>query len=705
MRLLINARRYLAATKNSIAVSQRVAIVGYFGLTGLNINVLADGLGLEEIQVYGRKINLIGDAVSASQGRVSQEELQQRPLLRTGEVLETVPGLVATQHSGSGKANQYFLRGFNLDHGTDFATFVDAMPVNMRSHGHGQGYTDLNFIIPELIGELEYKKGSYYADVGDFGATGAAHIYTAHHLEQQRIEVGLGEDGFQRFLATGDIDMGQGDFIYGVEAQRYDGPWTGLNEDVNKTNVWLKQQWQGENFYHSLQLMMYKNRWNSADQIPQRAVDQGIIDELGSIDNSLGGESSRYSLSFQSRYQTQYGFLKANLYIIDYNMNLWSNFSYFTDPDGDQFKQIDDRTIYGWDLSFSVNSTLAGIPQTNTFGSQLRYDDIDKVGLQRSANREVNEPIRIDSVKQYSASLYWENTLVWSESFRTVIGVRYDDFSFQVDPLAAATQDSLQVNGGKQTDHISTAKFSAIYQPNDTVEIYASAGQGFHSNDARGTTTTQDPNSGELIQPADPIVKTFGYEVGLRSFLTEKLNASIALWHLSIDSELLFIGDEGSTEDTGVGSKRRGLELTSYYQLNDQLSIDFEAAFTDAKLNKSINGSDKIPGAQKQVFSAGINYRINERWYTHLRVRKFGDYPLDDNQSADGSTMVNVRSAYQFSPQLSVKIDVLNLFNSDDHDVEYFYESQLPGESAPVADRHYHVFEPRTLRVYLTYNY
>ena len=280
--------------------------------------VIAAEQKIETVEVEGRRINLVGEAVSASEGIVGQQEISLRPLLRTGEVLELVPGMVVTQHSGTGKANQYFLRGFNLDHGTDFATSVDGMPVNMRTHGHGQGYSDLNFLIPEVVSQLAYKKGAYYADVGDFSGAGGAQISTTSSLEQGLLELTLGEDNFYRVLAMNSLKIAGGTTTVAVEGNRYDGPWSDIEEDLDKINVFLKHAIPLEDGQLSFTMMAYDNSWNSADQIPSRAVDQGIIDELGSIDKTVGGESSRYSLNAN----LELGNWIGSAYVIDYDLNL-----------------------------------------------------------------------------------------------------------------------------------------------------------------------------------------------------------------------------------------------------------------------------------------------------------------------------------------------------------------------------------------------
>lgn len=667
---------------------------------------------VEEIRILGRKMNLVGQASTASEGIVTQDELAIRPLLRTGEVLETVPGLVASQHSGPGKANQYYLRGFNLDHGNDFATLIDAMPVNMRTHGHGQGYTDLNFIIPELIGQIEYQKGSYYPGTGDFSGTGTARLSVANSLRDNTIQLGsdFGQESWNRVLATGQLASGaRSSLLYGLEGETTDGHWDDVNTDLQRKNLWLKQQWQQGNNNFNATFMGYHNRWNSADQIPQRAVEQGFISEFGSIDTTSGGQSHRYSLSAQWSRQEADVQWTGSVYAIDYGMDLWANFTYFLEPDGDQHHQLDDRKIYGWDVVRTHNSVWGSVPAINTVGSQLRYDNIDEVGVLRSQARRNTGVYRTDAVDQWSTGIYWDNELRWTERFRTTMGVRYDYYDFSVTPLQAAFLPSLLLNGGSANDSIVTTSLGASYAFTDTIEVYVNAGQGFHSNDARGTTIQVDPVSGEAADQVDPLVDTRGFEFGLRTYLNDQLNASIALWSLAIDSELVFVGDSGSTEDTGVGSKRHGLELTAYYYLNSTWTFDLEYAWSKARFEEALDGSRDIPGALEHVLSAGVNAQLTDDLYFNLRLRHFDDYPLDGGLKADASTLANLRIAYRLNDKFDISMDVLNLFDSADRDIEYAYESRLKSELDagldPVLDRHFHIFEPRTAKLNLRYRF
>ncbi|GAA6151913.1 TonB-dependent receptor [Pseudoteredinibacter isoporae] len=666
---------------------------------------LAQADTIETVVVEGRQSNLLGKAISASEGVIGAKEIALRPLLRTGEVLELVPGMVVTQHSGTGKANQYFLRGFNLDHGTDFANVVDGMPVNMRSHGHGQGYTDLNFIIPETIASVAYKKGAYYADVGDFSGAGSAHIKTLSTLDGGRIGLAAGKDGYQRLLLLNGFELAGGETVMALEGSRYDGPWSGIQEDLEKTNVLLKHTQPLGTGRLSVAFMAYDNQWNSADQIPSRAVAQGVISELGVIDDSLGGESSRYSVNVDWQQDAWH----ASAYLIQYDLSLWSNFTYYLDDDndGDQFEQLDDRRVYGGQLNYLQQTRWAGHAVSNRFGADVRVDDIDEVGLYQTQARQRLGVKRSDQVEEMSVGLYWENRIAWSEQLRTVLGVRYNYLDFEVNDRAGVNQSGvdLRVNSGQGDDDIVSLKGSIIYSVSDEWEVYASAGQGLHSNDVRGATIRIDPDSGDSVNTVDPLVRSFGYEAGVRAFFHERLNASIALWSLELDSELLFVGDAGNTEASRA-SERQGIELTAYYHFNEHWSADLEYAYTDAEFSDSAPEGNDIPGAIEQVLQAGISADFANGWFGSLRLRHFGERPLieDGSVTSDDSTIWNLRAGYR-SGHWSVYTDVLNLSDSDAHDVDYYYESRLRGEAGGVEDIHYHVIEPRTVRVSLEYRY
>lgn len=648
---------------------------------------------IEKVTVYGHRTGLIGDAISASSGIIGQGEIEERPMLRSSEMLELIPGMAVTQHSGSGKANQYFIRGFNLDHGTDFATSIDGMPINMRSHGHGQGYTDLNFIIPEAISTINYQKGAYDASQGDFSTAGSAEFHLTDSLTHQQVNLTVGEDGYRRAVMLGSAGVGEGKLIGAAEWHGYDGPWQDINEDVDKKNAMLRYVGSALGGDLSITALAYDNSWNSADQIPQRAVDQDIITELGSLDKTVGGSSSRYSLS--ANWQGQH--VKASAYVIDYDMDLYSNFSYFlNDPvNGDQFRQRDSRTISGGELSYQFAQQQWIVPVQNTAGVEIRRDDIDQVGLYNTQARMLLSTVREDAIVETSYSAFWQSQLTLSERLEATVGVRYDYFDADVN-------SNNTLNSGNADDDLVSFKGSLNYTFTDNLAAYANWGQSFHSNDARGATITQDPVSLDVAEKVDLLVQSNGAELGLRYFDQNKFNISAALWWLTLDSELLFVGDAGNTEASDA-SERYGLELSAYYWLSDTLSLDAEASFTHSRLDIT-DENDRIEGAVPVVASTGVNWHITEQWQSSLRVRHIGKRTLTDDgeQRSEPLTVVNGLVSYQ-QTHWKVGLELLNMFDSNDHDIDYYYASRLTGEpSEGVEDNHFHPIEPRTIRLNLS---
>ena len=656
-----------------------------------------DARTLDTVLVIGRRQNLVGEAISASEGIVGRTDIADRPMLRTGDLLEFVPGLIATSHSGSGKANQYFLRGFNLDHGTDFSTSVDGMPVNMRTHGHGQGYTDLNFLIPETVEDLTYRKGTYYADVGDFSSAGAAQFHLLDSVGIGQASLTLGQDGYRRATLLDSSRLGMGDFLFAGEVQTYDGPWTDIDEDVRKGNLLLRYSFDAGGGRAHLTAMGYRNEWNSPDQIPQRAVDQGLISEFGSIDTDVGGESSRYSLSGGWKGAAFGGELDATAYAIDSSLQLYSDFTYFLDDpvNGDEFEQVDDRRIYGFNVSQQWN---VGRSRWRV-GSEGRFDDIGRVALLRTDARQLVSTVRDDSVEESSVGVFVANEFRFNDQWRSYVGMRRDQYRFEVD-------SSLPENSGKATDGITSYKASLAYQPIDPLELYASYGTGFHSNDARGTTITVDPVSGDSARKVDPLVGSKGAELGARIHFSDKLQATLAVWSLKLDSELLFVGDAGATEASRP-SRRDGVELGVYWFPSQRFSANLEASYTDAYFEDDDPAGEEIPGAIPLVVGAGGTFHGDNGWLASAQVKHFGKYPLieDDSVQSDGSTILNLRVGREWS-RWGLYLDVLNALDSDAHDIDYFYASRLPGEADQgVEDIHFHVFPSRSLRASLRYSF
>ncbi|SDI78241.1 Outer membrane receptor proteins, mostly Fe transport [Bradyrhizobium ottawaense] len=634
---------------------------------------------------------------AASEKIISGEELNARPAARVGELLEAVPGLIVTQHSGEGKANQYFLRGFNLDHGTDLAISVDGMPVNMPTHGHGQGYADINFLIPELVQSVNVRKGPYFADKSDFASAGAVDIDYVSKLPNNIAELTFGSFGYQRALAAGSTAAGNGTLLTAFEADKYNGPWD-VPDNVRKLNGVLRYSQGTATDGFTLSAMAYANGWNATDQVAQRAIDQGVIGRLGSLDPTDGGTSSRFSLSSNWAQSSAYGETKVNAYVIRSSLQLFNDFTYFLDDpvNGDQFSQTDRRTVYGLDASHAFAVRFAGIETQTRVGLQTRGDDID-VGLFKTIARETLSIVREDSVKEGNVGLWADTTARWTDWLRTTVGIREDYFAGRV------VSDTPQNSGNAQAS-MTSPKAGIVLGPWYRTEFYGNAGYGLHSNDIRGATITVDPN--DKVTPLDRVpllVRSKGAEIGIRTKVIDGLTSTLAVFVLDFDSELLFVGDAGTTEPSRP-SRRLGVEWTNQYKMLPWMTFDFDLAYTRARFTNFDPVGDFIPGAPAWVASGGVTFGADSGWFGALRGRYFGPRPLieDDSVRSQPSLIFNARAGYKFDNGLRMQLDVLNLFNAKTNEIEYYYLSRLPGEPIDgVADRHVHPAEPLAVRLTL----
>ncbi len=658
----------------------------------------ADVSPLPPIEVIGNYDNGIGKSDAASEGTVTATLIENRPVLRPGEILEFVPGLIVSQHSGDGKANQYYLRGFNLDHGTDFATFVDGMPINMRTHAHGQGYTDLNFLLPELVARIDYKKGPYDADEGDFASAGAAHLSLIDSVDRGIASLTGGAHDYVRGLLIDSNTLGAGTLLYSVDATYNNGPWDNAEHSRRLSGVLRYSQGEPGNGF-SVTAMAYDANWTSTDQIPLRAVDEGLIDRFGAIDPSDGGKTSRYSLSFDAIAPDALGTFRFNTYAVASRLHLYNDFTYFLDDpvNGDQFEQFESRKMVGFATSQSIGMRLFGLETENTIGAQGRYDRIDPVALYHDVDRVRIATTRLDRVREASLGLYAENRIGWTDWLRSVIGARYDVYRFDV-------ASNIDGNSGNVGSHIASPKASLIFGPWAKTEFFVNYGQGFHSNDARGVTSTVSPADGSAIEKAIPLVKSRGEEVGVRTQIVPGLESSIALWRLTLASELVFSGDAGDTEPSRA-SRRQGIELNNHYVAAPGLLFDLDVALSHAKYTQHDPIGDFIPGSVGNVASFGVSVLDHGPWFGHFQIRYFGPRPLieDDSVRSKSTTLASARVGYNLNHNLKVALDVFNLFDRKASDIDYDYTSRLPGEPADgVNDIHFHPVEPRTARLTLT---
>ena len=647
---------------------------------------------IDTVVIWGRGLDMIGEAKAASEGTVGYADFETRPVSRAGELVEVIPGVIATQHSGEGKANQYFLRGFNLDHGTDFSASVDGVPVNMRTHGHGQGYLDLNFIIPEIVERVDFRKGPYSAFSGDFSAAGSSRFVTHDRLDSNFAEVTVGENGYARGVGAVSMPFGGLNLLIAGEGQVYDGPWA-LDQDLEKINLLAKLSHENETSKFGIALYAYDSSWTSTDQIPQRAVDSGLIDRLGFIDPDLGGETARYALSANADWTHSDGSrTSVHAYGVDYDFRLVSNFTYFLEDPvfGDEFVQRDDRQVFGAAVEHVRSFDLGDRRGEVRFGADTRFDDIDDIGLFRSVGGIEKSAVRQDSVEELSVSGYGEVELPLTNTLRATLGLRGDYYDASVNAL------TLAANSGSADDTLFSPSLALAWRVVEELELYGNYGRGFHSNDVRGATIAIDPATGNPAEKVDILVAAEGAELGAR-WERDRLNATLSVFWLELDGELVFVGDGGTTEPNDA-TRRYGVELAAFWEATDWLVLDASAAYTDAGFQGVETTLEKIPGAVESVLAVGAVGRWGP-FSSSLRVRHFSEAPLieDDSVRSDGTTLVNFGGRYEFG-QYEIKVDILNLLDSDDRDITYFYESQLRGEPTGVEDIHFHPVEPRQVR-------
>ena len=657
---------------------------------------------LPEVAVFGDQDNAIGTSDAASQGLVGAEALRNRPTLRPAEVLEFIPGMVVTQHSGDGKANQYFLRGMNLDHGTDFATTLHGVPINMPTHAHGHGYSDLNMLIPELISRIEYRKGPYFASDGDFSSAGTANIVYRTRLDQPFASVTLGERGYLRAVYGESREIGQGlTLLSAVERLNNNGPWS-VPEGIRKSNAQFILSSGSSREGWTTSFSAYTANWHSTDQVPQRLFDAGSYQgqpfgRYDSLDPSDGANTSRFSLSGDWRSISALEMTRVEWYAIKYDLNLFSNFTYSLDRSNDQFAQTDNRIVLGG-KAFKSWLTDLGSDRflQNTLGVQLRQDRI-RVGLFDATGGQIlsQGTVRDDSVKQTMVGVHGESEIGWTRWLKTMAGLRADQL------YADVTSHTLAENSGSSSAFKLSPKFSLILGPWLKTELYFNAGRGFHSNDARGMTARIDPKSGLPIDPVPGLVRSKGQELGIKSQLVPNLQTTLAYWQLVFDSELVYVGDAGNTQP-GRPSRRSGVEWSNRWTPHNKFGLDANLAWTTPRYSDDARAGHHIPNAVEKVANISLTLRNIGPWSGSVGARYIGSAALleDNSVRSEPSLTVNARVSRKMSDQVDVTLDVLNLTDRKNNDISYYYASRLAGEPvAGVSGVHVHPAEPRTLRL------
>jgi hypothetical protein len=702
---------------------------------------------LSEVVVTASRQDLLGTAITASQGVVTREAIQLRPIYRVGQLYETIPGLVVTVHSGESKANQYFLRGFDVDHGTDFASFVDGMPVNRGTNAHGQGYSDQNFLIPQVVDSLDYTKGPYYAQNGDFSAVGSARVNLVDDLPNE-VSLSAGTLGDDEIYVGGTHHFDADNRIWGaLEIDHVDGPWDPPS-NFNKVSAMVRFSHGDEANGFSLTGMYHQSAGLLATDQSIYAIQDGLIGRYGVLDPTDHAATSRWSLSGHYGATGDGWAFTSHAYVIHSTMYLVNDFTHFLlDPvNGDQEQQDETRDVFGGDAAFTFDRRVLGLPTETVVGLQERFDNIyvdrrhtrdgDMAldycevpfvpggvlpsgllpppantpagalndGGQGLAYAAVNGACNADRVHLNDFAAYVQTTTHWTPWLRSVIGFREEAFY--------AFDHSLTLSPtftGSTTQTLPQPKGSLIFGPWFETELYLSGGRGFHSNDVRGVfgtvgleglTATAGPTP--LLAPAT------GEEVGLRSRIIPNLAVQMALFREDFSSELVFDEDQGQDQPTAP-SRRQGVEVSGQYHPLPWLELNTDLSFVHARYLGSpqeladVYGlpGDYIENAPSFVGSAGIMVDHLGRWFGDLQWRRLGAYPITDGSEYPqdkGYSEVNVGVGYKVRPDLRVRVDIFNLTNSHANAAAFDYTSQLTPTSAPVTGPQVHPLEPISAR-------
>jgi hypothetical protein len=683
---------------------------------------IALGEELQEVTVTASRVDLLGTATTASQGSVTDQELDLRPAYRVGQLLESVPGLVVTVHSGEGKANQYLARGFNLDHGTDIANFVDDMPVNRPTNTHGQGYSDLNFILPELTNGLDYTKGPYYAPVGDFGSVVSTHLKLADDIPDQ-VGLAAGTLGVYNVFAGGTEHLAADDRILGGAYYGHvDGPFT-HPDDFEKIAGVLRYSHGTDQDGYSATAMYYHGQGNLTTDQPLRAVQEGLIGRYGTLDPSDGNLSERHSLSLHYATTGAAWKFKSSAYYIESRMTLWNDFTHFlNDPvNGDQEQQTETRTVTGGQLAGVFGQMLGPVQNDIEMGLQLRDDstyvnrlhtryrtplDYCSVPQANGPALQVDAPGGVcsaDQVHLLDLGPYLADTTHWLDWLRTVLGVREEYYRASDHSLTTGFQ-------GVTDETLLQPKGSIILGPFAMTEFYFSAGRGFHSDDVRGVFGTVPVEGVPGTAGATPLLApTQGVEFGIRSDVIPLLSTQLAVFQQDFNSELAYDADVGQ-DAASAPSRRRGVELSAQYHPLSWIEFNTDLAFSHARYRGDLTEFDLdgpwIANAPTFIGSFGVLVNNLGPWFGGLQWRKLGPYPIDDGEQFpvdSGYGEFNLDAGYKFGPALKLQLSLYNLFNTHANSSAYYYTSRLPGEpTAGIDGIQVHPLEPFSAVVKMT---
>ncbi|NER13672.1 TonB-dependent receptor [Leptobacterium flavescens] len=636
----------------------------------ITVTLKESALSLDQV-VLVSKINALSSIVNV--------DVKVSPIKSTQEILRKVPGLIIGQHAGGGKAEQIFLRGFDIDHGTDITINVDGLPVNLVSHAHGQGYADLHFVIPETIGNLDFGKGPYYADKGNFNTAGYVDLSLKKAIDNNLLSVEVGQfDTFRTVGLLKVLDEEKSSAYVATELVLTDGVFESP-QNFNRFNIFGRYNYRASaNEELTLTASHFQSKWDASGQIPQRAVDQGLISRFGAIDDTEGGNTSRSNLLVNhSKQLNENSFIKTKAYISKYDFELYSNFTFFlVDPvNGDQIRQREDRTIIGAETAYSYSFDHLNNDASFKYkaGIGFRYDDVNEVELSRTSNR-INTLSRLSlgNVDEVNAYAFIDGTYKRGK-WTLIPGLRIDYFKFDFENLLSPTRDNRS-----EDDFFISPKFNAIYAASDNVQLFAKAGVGFHSNDARVVTA----NTGEETLPG-----AFGADLGAILKPIDKLVINTALWGLYLQQEFVYVGDEAVVEPSGK-TRRLGVDLGLRYQLNDWLFLYGDINYAFARSTEEPDGQDFIPLAPDLTSSGGLSIKDLGKFSGGINYRYIKDRPANEDNSivAEGYFVTDLNLNYNFANNWTFGLIIENLLDTEWNETQFATETRLFNEPEAVEE-------------------
>ena len=660
--------------------------------TTLRINLETAPVDLRDVEIK--------TSVSQPFQSISALDIRTRPVTTTQDVLRVVPGLFIAQHAGGGKAEQMFLRGFDIDHGTDINLTVDGLPVNMVSHAHGQGYADLHFVIPELIGNVEFKKGPYYADAGDFTTAGLVRFKTLDALDNSFLKVEAGQFATARavgaFNLLGKNAARRNQHAYIASEVFYSDGYFDSPQQFRRFNLFGKYNTLLENEHRiSISASAFQSTWDASGQVPDRAVQSGLIGRFGAIDDNEGGITSRYNFNFEhTKILNGNSLFKNQLYYSAYAFELYSNFTFFlNEPEkGDEIRQKEQRGILGYNGTFQTEGQLAGKRLFSELGIFFRNDRVDDNELSRTYQRSFTQyTLSLGDVNETNTGVFASSTWELAPRLSLNAGLRFDMFQFGFENKLDSLYDPQRVNAS-----ILSPKLNLFYDLSRQVRLYVNSGYGFHSNDARVVV----PQDGRQILP-----KALGFDAGAIFKPAPTLLFNVAGWYLALDQEFVYVGDEGVVEPGGK-TARYGVDLSARVQLFRSLFADADITYSHARALDEPEGARYIPLAPQWTGTGGLSWDRGKGFFGSLRFRLLGDRAANEDNSliAEGYFLLDAVAGWK-AGKIELGVSGQNLLGAEWREAQFETESRLQFEAEPVAEIHYTPGTPLFVKAFVTWNF